>query len=295
MNTAGTQPTLLDAATTAAAPRSPGPARTLFDLLRHRGFALAAGVLLFAAVGFNLAAALLDLSFNKEHLPMRQAFDKAVPRIISGKWVLGLYEEPNEGDLEFLGTKDYLFCRYVNAEMLGLNPDELLRRLESCVGHEARRRELGAVLSKNPLAEVKVRLTYYGRPDTVAHVPERCYPGNGFIAAETGTEDWVLKDGRKLDLRCLTFEQTLENDAKISTFVSYIFHCDGIYTSDSLVVRALLHDLSTRYGYYSKIELESMFPDRKAVRGVMAEFLADALPSIEQALPDWDQWKSRKD
>jgi hypothetical protein len=264
-------------------------------ILAQRGFAISAGVLLVAAIAFNLSAVFLDLNFTKKHLPMRQAFDKAVPKVIAGKWVLATHDEPDENTREFLGTKDYLFCHFINAQMLGQDAQELAARFEALGEHKRRVDEYTRVLRKNPAAGLSVRLTYYGQPDTVAHIPERCYVGSGFMQLAADTQEWALRSGRTIDVRELTFEKPLMDRSKLSTFVTYVFHCDGLYTSDSLVVRSLLQDLTTRYGYYAKIELESMAPDRAAVRKTMAEFLADALPAIEQALPDWEQWKRRKD
>ena len=302
MSTTGmTAPPPSKPAATATPHTAPEPARlagalaVLREAFRDRRFAISACILILAAATFNLAAVFLDLNFTKKHLPMRQAFDKAVPTVIAGKWVLATYDEPDENTREFLGTKDYLFCHFVNAEMVGKDAQELSRRFVE-LGEAPRRREaLNELLQVNPAAVLSVRLTYYGQPDTVAHIPERCYVGNGFMTVASDTQEWALRGGRTMDVRELTFEKPLKDKSKISTFVTYVFHCDGLYTSDSLVVRALLQDLSTRYGYYSKIELESMAPDRGAVRKVMADFLADALPSVEQALPDWDQWKHRKD
>jgi hypothetical protein len=135
---------------------------------------------------------------------------------------------------------------------------------------------------------VQFYLTHYtGKADTVAHVPERCYVGSGFNPKDPQTETWSLGP-RNINVRHITFQhQTAVREA---CDVVYFFHTNGRYESNSLRVRATLQNLRERYGYYTKIELMCGVGDRRISQPVMQEFLTHALPALEQALPDPQQY-----
>jgi hypothetical protein len=107
-----------------------------------------------------------------------------------------------------------------------------------------------------------------------------------------GTPAWPI-DGRAVEARYLTFENTDRHNAP-PCHVAYFFHVNGRYESDSMAVRLALQNLFSRYGYYAKIELRSDMLDRADSESVMRDFLAAALPHVENALPDWSEYRDRK-
>lgn len=111
-------------------PQTPSRLQVARDVLLGRpAFALAAAVLLLAAVGLNASVQLLQLHFKKAPVPIRQGFEKGMPRI-AGDWVQVLIQKVDEDTKAALGTEEYLFCWYVDASALGLKPDELLARFD---------------------------------------------------------------------------------------------------------------------------------------------------------------------
>lgn len=258
--------------------------------LRHRAFVVAAIVLVAAAAGLNAAVGVLRLHFKKQAVPMRMSFAEAMPEVI-GTWVQAAREETIDPDvLDALGTDKYLFCTYINAVGVGMTVGELQKLLHGRSLPE-QKAEVIRLRRINPAAIVNLGLTYYtGKADTVAHIPERCYIGDGFdILASPATLSWGLD--RDLSVRHIVFEGQA---GQPPCEVVYFFHVNGRYEADSLRVRSALQSLLQRYGYYAKIELMVMLNSTAmTARSSMQDFLAVALPHIEAALPDWRQYGSR--
>ena len=265
-------------------PREPG------RLFASRGFLMASIVLLLAAVGLNTSISYLQLHFKKAPVPMRGTFVEKIPEIL-GKWVQVAREDTLEADmLSALATDQYLFCSYLNSSKLGKTP-EAIRKEFAGKSMKEQKALLTRYRQQEASAVLTVGLTYYtGKADTVAHIPERCYIGDGFDPRELKTEKWGL--GRDLDVRYITFEsQTTANAPPCN--VAYFFHVNGKYTCDSLEVRAELQNLRNRYGYYAKVETMCVHPDREVAARAIQDFLAQVLPKVEAVLPIWSEYRSR--
>ena len=261
-------------------------------LFRQRSFVVAVGVLLVAALGLNASVQYLQLHFKKQAVPIRQSFKQGMPEVM-GEWVQVARDEVMSHDLvEALGTKEFLFCHYVNAAAVRKSP-EALRKEFSALPLIDQKKKAARLQMEYPEAVLALGLTYYtGSADTVAHIPERCYLADGFEIAEQGTPAWPI-DGRAVKARYITFENTDRHNAP-PCHVAYFFHVNGGYEAESVAVRLALQNLFSRYGYYAKIELRSDMPDRARSEAVMRDFLAAALPHVENALPDWSEYRDRK-
>lgn len=265
-----------------------------------RNFIIVAVVLLLAAVGLNAAVSFLQLHFKKEPVPMRASFKDAMPLVI-GDWVQVARDENLPPDLKAaLGTDEYLFCSYVKASAFGRKPEELRKEFEGKdlkqqqgLLHKMRSDAAHAKTASAAHGILSVSLTYYtGKADTVAHIPERCYIGDGFETAGSANEQWTLADGRRAQgVRRLTFENATGAQLHKS-HVAYFFHVNGRYEHDSLAVRAQLQDLFAKHGYYAKVELRMDTPLAEDPRAweAMRDFLSVGLAPVEAALPDWSQY-----
>jgi hypothetical protein len=265
-----------------------------------RNFVIVVVVLLLAAVGLNGAVSYLQLHFKKEPVPMRASFKDAMPLVI-GDWVQVARDENLAPDLKAaLGTDEYLFCSYVKASAFGRKPQELQKEFE---GKDLKQQQ--AMLHKLRLdpayakaaahAIVSLSLTYYtGKADTVAHIPERCYIGDGYETTGSGNDRWTV-DGRPLTVRRLTFENVTGTQLHKS-HVAYFFHVNGRYEHDSLGVRAQLQDLFAKHGYYAKVEMRMDTPlaEDPAAWASMRDFLSGGLGRVEAALPDWSRYATAK-
>jgi len=271
---------------------SPTPLNDRLRPFRHTGFLIAGAVLLAAALGLNGAVAKMQLHFKKEAVPLRISFTdpKAMPQVI-GPWVQVAREDTLDSDmLASLATNEFLFCYYVNSTALGLTPHDVQKLMEGKNILE-QKIMLAQLQRRKPTAVLQFNLAYYtGKADTVAHIPERCYVGDGFDPINPATEKWQIGDS-SLEVRHITFEN--QTGSRVPCNVAYFFHTNGHFESDSLKVRATLQNLFARYGYYSKAELMCVSNDRKASQQAMADFLTRALPSFEAALPDWKRYQGK--
>lgn len=281
---------------TAPAPRSEasshGEPSLLRTVLGERKFLVLVAVLVVAAAGLNVSVKALQLHFKKEPVPMRMAFGTALPRVM-GDWVQVGKRDALESDLLLsLGTDQFLFCNYIDARALGRNADAIMREFD---GKPADKQAelVRKYRMQNPLAVMDLSLTYYtGKADTVAHVPERCYVAGGYDPVDPQTETWNC-DGRRLDVRHIRFMNQSSAVTAEPVNVAYFFNTNGGYEANSLLVRATLQDLFARHGYYAKVELMSVSAERDRSRAAMERFLGTALPHIEKALPDWNQYKDQ--
>ena len=258
-------------------------------LFASPGFVTVSIVLLLAAVSLNASVSFLRLHFKKLPVPMRGSFQE-IPETI-GPWIQVAREDTLDADLlTALGTDQYLFCSYINSRKLGKTPDAI--RKEFAGKSLLEQRELLLKYRQQaPGSVLSTTFTYYtGKADTVAHIPERCYVGDGFDPEFTEDKEWGLNRG--LYVRRIVFRNQ-DKANSVPYNVAYFFNVNGKYTSDSLDVRAELQNLQNRYGYYAKVELMCVNPDRDEAVAVMKSFLAEALPKVEKALPDWSQYKSR--
>jgi hypothetical protein len=260
-------------------------------LFRQSRFLLVVLVLCAAAVGLNASVQFLQLHFKKEPVPMRIVLSSADPiPTVLGSWVQVARNETLQADtLHALGTDEFFFCSYVNAAALGISPEEVRRLYVDGKTVDEQKADLSKLQRRNPTAVLSVAMTYYtGKADTVAHIPERCYVGEGFDPENPQTELWGLD--RNLSVRHIKFHST----TRLPCDVAYFFHTNGHYESDSLTVRATLQNLLARYGYYAKVELMCTTEDQAASAKAMQDFLSQALPSVERVLPDWAQYEGRK-
>jgi hypothetical protein len=268
----------------------------LREIFRSRGFVAAFIILLVAAVGLNASVQFLELHFRKEPVPMRKKFSEAMPEVM-GPWVRVATREMLEHDVAAeLGTDKYLFCAYINAAKMEMTPETVKAQFagksyeeQHALVQQLRQRYWDAILD--------VSLTYYtGKADTVAHIPERCFVGNGYEPVNPADEKWNV-GGRELPVRHILFDDQLARGV-IPCDVAYFFHNNGEYDSNRDNVRVRLQNLRQKYGYYAKVELMGTPMDRAPeararVQSSMEQFLAAALPHMESALPDWNQYAGK--
>jgi hypothetical protein len=254
-------------------------------VLAQPAFVVVAMILLVAAVGINGTTQYLKLHFKKLPVPMARPLTQIAER--AGPWVQVSLDEPFAHDFEeVLGTKQYCFRDYVDSRLV--SRDELAAFKDKT---NSQRRDLAArIRETRPQAVVNLGVTYYtGMVDTVAHVPDRCYVADGYEPTTYQTPRWdVLKDrpGDKM-VRFIVFEDQTPGRRSVSRNVAYFFHSNGEYTNDPVEVRKSLANLRQRYGYYMKVEVQTLALPADQSQRVMNEFLTWILPEIEKSLPDW--------
>ena len=283
--------------------------RSFRRLLAQPDFVVVFLLLGISALSLNFATDYLKLHFRKRPVAMRVAWDAAdgIPASM-GHWVQVSKDKPLDPDTEhILGTGKYLYREYANRDVLGDQAVESLRNLSGDQSAAA----LSQVQLAHPEAVIHVGITYYtGLVDTVAHIPDRCYIGDGFDVSTYTTEAdqkvGAYADGsaRVLTFRFINFDDQTGR-GRVGRNVAYLFHVNGHYESDPLGVRRSLQNLLEPYGYYAKVELMTVSPSSSALGSTqqqavqahslsaMEDFFAALLPEVERCLPDWQQVHAR--
>lgn len=237
---------------------------------------------------------ILGAYLHKESVPLRQEFSRISKQI--GDWHSS---EPDliydEAVVETLGTQMYLTRSY--------------QRSEGVPGR------------------IKVHVAYYtGLIDLVPHVPDRCFIAAG-LNAKSLPDNILLplkRDGWKEqsdrinlatgegystvqlphpftgepmtltmpigDYRLRTTEFEDDRNPRYRIFAGYFFVANGRITPTPDRVRLLAFDLSERYAYYCKVQLQVFAPtgyETAQFISLSAEFLDDFLPELMRCLPDW--------
>jgi hypothetical protein len=157
-----------------------------------------------------------------------------------------------------------------------------------------RKKLVYAMEANHPGSAVNLGLTYYtGWADTVAHIPDRCYIADGYEPSSYEMKTWQLSpdasgNTKSVGVRFISFQDNTGSN-RVSKCVAYLFHTNGRYESDPLVVRQVLQNLMQRYGYYAKIEMMTIGENKDASEEAMHDFLSAARTQIETCFPDWNK------
>lgn len=257
------------------------------------GLGVIAGVLLAAWLGLGTMVRTSKLVLIKEPLPMRAELRRLPIQVQS--WEMIQDTPPLSSDIiETLGTDQYIMRWYRDRNWSGAAGADL------AVFHG----------------------TYYtGQPDTVPHVPDRCFVANGRRPVETrrvtlqlGGDGYQATDagywiGTSLlasqlkqsppHLPSLTIPATIfryeapEHPGKVSSVI-YFFVANGRFMASPIEVRKLGFAPWDRYCYYAKVEVELPFVGDEALAVERAgQFLSVMLPEMMSCLPDWELLKQR--
>ncbi len=252
----------------------PGPA----------SLSIAVGILLAASASLSAVIQITRTVLIKEAVPLREPLYR-IPEV-AGEWEM-ISEDPPLGAeaLQALGTNDYISRNYRHVDAQG-NP----------IG---------------PLA--RLHIAYYtGTPDTVPHVPDRCFVAGGIDPIGTAfttlqlagpayrnTADvWtahsrlnpagVTIPADEFSATIFTFSQ--KDRPTLRSNVIYFFAANGKFLSTPDLVRAHGFDPRDRYSYYCKVEV-GLFgiddPQDAAEKASM--FLSAIMPEVMACLPDWDR------
>jgi len=164
--------------------------------------------------------------------------------------------------------------------------------------------------------------TYYtGKPDTVPHVPDRCFVANGRRPVNTrhvtlqlagdafrtaGDGMWVAGSllasqlgnpephvpALSIPATIFTYEAP-EHGGQLSSVI-YFFVANGRFLASPNEVRKLGFAPWDRYSYYAKVEVELPFVgDESLAVERTGHFLSAMLPEMLSCLPDWELLKQR--
>lgn len=261
---------------------SPGAGR------KRLAFFVVAAVLLFAGVGLNTAIARLGINLRKAPVDLRQPLVAIKSEL--GPWVQVSLDRALNADTEHeLGTKLYVFRNYFDTRLL--KPDEREKLLAMSIA------EREAYFNQNAAAmlggRVYFAITYYtGGPDTVPHVPDRCYVADGFQPSTYDVVNWPILPrqkpaDRETKVRLINFIDQIDSRRAKPVQVAYFFQVNGAYEHDPIFgVRKRRANLLESRGYHAKIEVRTDVDSAQEAEPIMCDFLQHAMPEVERVLPD---------
>ena len=259
-------------------------------------FALAVGIILVAAVGWNGAMHWLKWAMAKEPVPPPAAVETDEQSLTSFPKQLPPPARRAPGDdARFILADDGSISRAPKGTMR--LKDEELSEL-GITDHElnwyymAYFRDERAATGHGPRL-IQMDITYYtGLLDAVPHVPTVClYAGGGRIINEdSGLIDVTIPGAPapwdKIQVYRTAYVIT-RNDRTVRSAQYHFFSMNGIPTASRLAVRRHLTKPWVKYCYFAKVQfaIEPPEPDLAAGDAVCREFLQAALPTILQYLP----------
>ncbi len=264
------------------------PARSSETWLNRRMVAmgLVAGMMVTVMAGQNTAIAATKTIMIKQEVPLRHQLYQ-VP-MTSGTWkVVGEDPPLSREILETLGTNLYFTRHYEDTSWSGNRPGKW----------------------------ASLHVAYYtGTPDTVPHVPDRCFIAGGVRPIDVSRIELNLSDeryepdpehGGYLFPAFLTWPKRVRVPAKdieatIFTYghtgrghevvdnVIYFFAANGKFLPTPDHVRLQGFDPRDKYSYYCKVEVRlAGVEDPELARERAASLLSVVLPEVMACLPDW--------
>jgi hypothetical protein len=225
--------------------------------------------------------AAMHATFNKPPAPLRIPLRDFRQNL--GTPVLYLADGADEimeaGMVQTLGTDEYLVRRY--------------REKPSRPG--------------DPGARVKLNLNYYATGSSTPHVPEICWAANGLTESPNSRQVFDVPDVKHADgsvgplrMRLITFLPPKSRPSKnaagedIYYNVAYVFQVNGEYVATPREVMSHFWSASNRFAYHCKIEVAPLHPDsgellgstQAEAREIVSRFIREALPAVEDCLPD---------
>jgi exosortase len=267
----------------------PGPAPRAAAARRWQPpFVAVVLVLGLSAAGLEGATWFGNLSLLKVPVALVKPLDTLPARL--GPWQQVGPNQILDADVEgVLGTQQYVIRDYLDRRRVDAG---LLARLNAASQND-RDEAWSQIRATCPQAVLNAAVTYYsGAVENVFHVPEACYPADGFFWTDKQVVSWPI-GGRQTDVRLIRFEDH-SNEGRPARYVSYFFEVNGRRETDPSAVRGELHDPFDRNVYFAKVELAVLLDDPSKSARVMQDFLASAWPEIEKCLPDRRGGPSRR-
>lgn len=252
-------------------------------VLRHQASqAICCGVLACAVTGLTFIVGSTKAVLIKKPVELRQPL-VGIPQQL-GHWEMISDERLSDEVLEELRTKFYISRQYRDTAMAQTDEGSTIR----------------------------FHVAYYtGTPDTVPHVPERCFVAAGLTPR--GKQIVTLKmdesqfkskpDGSftamsrlsptpvrvpTLDIPATMFTYGSQNNASPDANVIYFFAANGKFLPTPDHVRFQGFSLTDEYSYYCKIEVGvNLVGDKELAIQRVNNFLSDFLPQVMACLPDW--------
>lgn len=276
---------------------------TLLSADGRRGriyFAIAAGILLVAAVAWNIA--LIGKYFAKKPVPPPENAEFDNHRLINFPEKIGPYVLAGDGELaednELDGEPDGIVIqRDDSLDTLGTLRHDM-NWYYMAIYRDTR------VKAERPGRFIRIDITYYtGLLEAVPHVGERCIVAGGgtinysqckpvevnLLPLSSRWEQW-----QNVKMYRTTYEMNRETGPAARASQYHIFSMNGEPFYDWITVRWEMGALSLKYCYFAKIQVavaRKSEPDVEKSDAICGEFIRYMLPEVLQFLASPDDVK----
>ena len=240
-------------------------------------FLICVAVLALAASGLSFMQSHFKLWLKKEPIALKKSLDLLDESRLGPFTVIKKVKIESNDIIDSMGTEDYLQWVLVDNEA---DP-------------------------QSPTSRFLLFITYYGKADSVPHVPEECYTGGGFSKVKSDPIMFQVADFTDSDSssyieipgRFVTFSRANSElwSSGLSFPVLYLFNVNCAYTNTRTEARFILSkNIRGKHSYFSKVEMVfnqmRKQPDQDSAVRMCEKLLGVLLPVLEQ-----DHWPDAND
>jgi len=258
------------------------PSGRPLDGFKNGGFIACVALLAVFAFSFDVLVTKKGVQFRKEALPLRKPLENLDQSQLAPYRLLRP-SHLQQDMVNQLGTDQYVLW-------LMANPYRSDGTLRDIANHPDWAKPSWPW-------RINFFVTYYtGTPDAVPHVPETCYAGSGHQLTRQSPDEVIVPMGDDeivVPIQVLEFEKAGEL-VQNRRVVIYTFHANGAFRADRTAVRRAVSFPSSRYAYFSKLEvsLDIGAEDKARDEAVASSkrFLQTAIPVLlNDHWPDWEK------
>jgi len=235
-------------------------------------FLLCTAILAVAAIGISLTP-YFEIWLEKEPIGLKKPLTELSNENFGPFTVVKQIQIESQDVIDSLGTDDYVQIVLADGEA-----------------------EPGS-----PCASFMLFITYYGKADSVPHVPEECYTGGGFRKDISVPVSFHLsadeRPERKIPGRYVTFKRanSTMSTSEISFPVLYLFSVNCEYANTRTQARYMLgKNIRGKHSYFSKVEMvfnqTQNPPEQQDAVKTCEKLLKVLLPVLEKSY-----WPDAKD
>lgn len=232
-------------------------------------FLLCVALLALVALGMSLGKSWLSLRLQKEPIALKRSFDEFDESSLGPFTIVEKIRIQSNDIVDSLGTDDYLQWILVDSDA---DP-------------------------KSPAGTLLLFITYYGKADSVPHVPEECYTGGGYRKVHSdpvtfevaGMADSDSGHTLKIPGRYVTFKRSNPGvwAQNLSFPVLYSFNVNGTYANTRTDARLILgKNIRGKHSYFCKVEMvfnrTKNTPDQASAIATCEKLLSVLLPVLER-------------
>ncbi len=248
---------------------------------KNPAFLICVAILLLSAGGMSFIEYQFQILFTKEHIPPLKPLEELDESKLWPFEIIAKSKIETEDEVKSLGTQDYIQWTVADTN----------------------------ALAGSPAGKFLLFITYYGKADSVPHVPEECYTGGGYQKDSSASQSIVFDvNDPNQGINKIVPGQYVVFKRKKAYFwepdiqfpVLYFFNVNCNYTNTRTGARkGLAGNFLGKHSYFSKVEIvfnrSSKPPSKDQAVRACEKLLEKLLPVLEKEhWPDSDMLMGRR-